>query len=322
MGDLRILELLKDGQLGALDGVVGGGEDGVHLGGHQGIHRGGDLVGIGARLLLKGDALGGQVVLGLLNGLGGGPLRLGVQQTHLFQVGVGGQHQLHHHLGVQRVAGTGDLAAGGIHIGHNTVVDGIGDSGEDDGDAGVLSGSHGSLDGGGGDGDNHVHLVSYHLGGDGLKGGTIPLAAGGVVRIVEGDAQLSAQPVQLGLEAVLNLVQGGVVHKLHDAHLVGLLVNGLLGAGAAALGLRSGAAGGLGAVPAAAGGQGECHGQRQSQGHQLLHSIGLFHVGFLQIFRFRRQMRGPCQGPFCWSIKKQPLIPHGTRAALLRYHPN
>ena len=44
-----------------LDGVVGGGKDGVHLGGHQGVHRRADLVGVGARLLLHGDALGGQV---------------------------------------------------------------------------------------------------------------------------------------------------------------------------------------------------------------------------------------------------------------------
>ena len=39
------------------------------------------------------------------------------------------------------------------------------------------------------------------------------------------------------------------------------------------------------------------------------------------VFCLGGRWRGRCRRPY-WSIKKQPLIPHGTRAALLRYHPN
>ena len=85
----------------------------------------------------------------------------------------------------------------------------------------------GVLSTGGGDGDHHVHAVVHQLGGDLVQGGAVALAIEGVVGVVKIHAQLRALGIQLLLHLALDLVQGGVVHKFDDAHLILLPVPGL-----------------------------------------------------------------------------------------------
>ena len=65
-----------------------------------------------------------------------------------------------------------------------------------------------------------------------------------------------------------------------------------------------------------AGGQAGQHGHRKGGSGKLLHQVVLFHSCFLQILDLGGRW-SPVRG-----IKKWHLIPHGTRAKLLRYHPN
>ena len=290
VGDLGVVQLFKDGQLGAHHGVVSGGEDGLYLLADEGVHSGADLVGVGAGLFHIGDVVCIQIGLGLLNGLLGGVLGLGVQQANLLDVGVHGHHHIENHVGVQGIAHAGDIAAGGVHAAYQLGGNGVRHGGKDDGDA--LLGDHRlhDLGGGGGDGDHHVHAVVHQLGGDLVQGGAVSLAVEGVVGVVKVHAQLRALGIQLLLYLALDLVQGGVVHKFDDAHLILLPVPGLACApGGAGRGDRP-----SGVVSAGTGGQRQ--GQRSGQSGRENLFDDVFHGDFLQYFIWR-QMIGPCHRP-------------------------
>ena len=231
--NLGIEELLIDGELGSHDGVVGRGEDGVDLLGDERVDGGGNFIGGGAGLFHAADALALEVGLRVLDRLLGGILALGVEQADGLGVRVLGEHQVEQALGVERVARAGDAAAGRVERIDNAGADGVRHGGEDDGDLRVLGGGLHDLYGRGRDRDDEVHALADELGADLVERRGVALTV--VERVVKGHAQLRGLRVELGLDGRLDLVEGRIVHKLHDADLIGLAF-GLVVLGLAAAG--------------------------------------------------------------------------------------
>lgn len=99
-----------------------------------------------------------RIRLGLGNGLGGVGLGQGVQQPHLGDAGILRQHHVQNVLGIQRVAGAGNVVDAGELGGI-----GIGDGGIHHRRPAVLSRHGGHLSGGGGDGNDGIHLIGHGL---------------------------------------------------------------------------------------------------------------------------------------------------------------
>ena len=146
------------------------------------------------------------------------------------------------------VGGAGEVAAGGVVVGHQAGGGVVGDGGAHDGD--VLGCRGHGLGGGGGYDKDEVVSVAYQLGGDGRAGGLVVL---GILLV---DLVLDARVVQGGHDAVVGGVEGGVLGELQHADLVGLVIavgrrrTGRATAGAAASGegeKAEGAAGDKGA---------------------------------------------------------------------------
>ncbi len=239
MLDACIDEGLIDGQLCGHHGVVGGSEHGLDTGGYEGFGGHLHLGGGGAVFLDILDALAVAERLGVCNGLSGGILAQVVQQADSVDIGVDGQDEVHDGVGVQGVGGAGDVG-----FGVETCGGGVGDSGVDHRDVGILhSGQHGG-GGGGSHGHDDVHAVGHEVGTDLVQVGLVGLCVGVVVGIIEGDALLLAHLIQTALYRLHDLVQRGVVHIVDDAHLEGLA--GLAGgrgscAGSGSAGCRAGA---------------------------------------------------------------------------------
>ena len=261
MGDAGGDEVLIDGQLGGHDDVVGGGKDGVHSVSNQGTGGGDDLVvGVSGGLGV-GHALGVQISLGIRDGHLGIGLGQGVEQAHRPNVRILGKHHVQNLIGVQGIAGAGDV----VHAGELHGLR-IGDGGEDHRGLALLSGDGGHLGGGGGDGDNGVHTVGNGLVGQLAQDSLIALAGGHL--ILDRDAVFLRDGVQPGGNRVGDLVQGGVIHLLDHGHLIGFTGGGSGSAGLHRLPLRT------------AGREGQ--GQR-GRGGERQDSIQLFHVWFLPI---------------------------------------
>ena len=311
MGDASIRQGGGDGQLSGLDHVVGGGEHCVHLARH-GADGGDDLVRGVPCLFQIADSLAVQVRLGVLDGGSAVHLRGGVEQAHRLDVGVLGQHHIQQQLHVQCVAGPGDIGDAG-ELGYLRIADG---AVHHRGLGGLRRGYH-LLGGGGADGDDDVIAVGDDLGADLGQGGGVVVAV--KVLVVDGHVQLRLPGVQLGDDGVPDLIHGCVVQLPHDGYLIDAVGRGG-GAGAGTVG--SSAAGAAGA-----GGQGQGQGQGERRGQKLLHGV-VFHYNDLHIARFRAEIgsggrwRGRCQRPVPEYKKTAPYPIHGTRAALLRYHPN
>ena len=252
MGDARLSQDGGNGQLGGLDGVVGGGEHRVHLAQH-GVDGGNDLVGGGARLLQIGDALLVQIGLGLLNGGGAVHLGGGVQQAHRLDVRVGRQHHVQQQLYVQRVAGAGDIVDAG-EVGHLRVADGA----VDHRGLALLRHGHHLLGGQGADGQNLSADLRQRRG----------VVVAVEVLIADGETQLRRLGIQLGKDGVPDLVHGRVVQLPDHGDLVAAVRGGRLAATGGVLGGTAGAAG--------TGGQGQGERQGQGRGQKLLHRV-LFH---------------------------------------------
>ena len=134
--DARIKEGLVDGELSGHDRVIGGGEDGLDARSDQGLRGHLDLGGGGAVLFNVLDALAVAERLGIRDGLGGSILTEVVQQTDGVDVRVDREDQVHNGIGVQRIGGAGDVLPA-VKTGGR----GVGDSGVDHGDIGVLDSS-------------------------------------------------------------------------------------------------------------------------------------------------------------------------------------
>ena len=311
MGDACLRQGGGDGQLGGLDHVVGGGEHRVHLARH-GTDGGDDLIRGVPRLFQIADPLAVQVRLGVLDGGGAVHLRGGVEQAHRLGAGILGQHHIQQQFHVQCVAGPGDIGDAG-ELGHLGVADGavyhrsLG---------GLRRGRH-LLGGGGADGDDDVIAVGDNLGADLGQGGGVVVAV--KILIVDGHAQFRLPGVQLGDDGVPDLIHGCVVQLPHDGHFIDIVS---WGSGAGTAGSSTAGTGAAGA-----GGQGQGHGQGERRSQNLLHGV-VFHYNDLHIARFRAEIgsggrwRGRCQRPVPEYKKTAPYPIHGTRAALLRYHPN
>ena len=298
MGDAGLGQIVGNGQLGGHDNIVGGGEHGVHLGGDQGGGSGHHLVVGVCSLLHTGNAVLLQIRLGLGDGLGGVGLGQGVQQPHLGDAGILRQHHVQNVLGIQRIAGAGNIVDAGELGGI-----GIGDGGIHHRRPAVLSRHGGHLSGGGGDGNDGIHLIGHGLIRQLLQHRLIPLPGGDGV--ANGDVLLLSDGIQPGGDGIGDLVQRGMIHLLDDGHGIAVLI------------LILTAIGGLGA----AGGQTQHHQHGQHQRRQGLHQILLFHTGILLKNDLRRQMiPWPCRG--LRKIKKRPSSHMGQKPLLLRYHPN
>ena len=265
MGDAVFGKIFIDSQLCGHDDVIGRSKHGVHTGSDQG--GGGSnyfIVGIGGLFNVL-DALSIQIGLGVGNGLGRVGFRQGVQQADLCGVGILGEHHIHDEIGIQGVAGAGNIVNPGQLGGFR-----VGDGGVDHRGLGLLGGEGGDLGGGGGDGDDGIHTVSNGLVAQLLENGLVALTGGDLVFdlhiLIGGDL------IQLRSDGVGDLVQRSVVQLLDDGHLVGLGV-GFDGC--------SGALVGRGFGLTAAGGQRQGHGTGKSHGQELLHHVVL-HFGFLQ----------------------------------------
>ena len=267
-------EAFVDGQLGSHDGVIGGGEHGLDPGGYQcfGSHL--HLGGGGAVLFHHLDAVLLAEGLGVCNGLGGGILTQVIQQTDGIDAGVCRHDQVHDGVGVQGIGGAGDVllavkACGG-GVGHGRV---------DHRDVSILhSGQHGS-GGGGGHSHDHVHAVGHKVCADLVQVGLVGLCVGVVIGVIKGDALLLADGIQTALHRFYDLVEGGVVHIVDDAHLEGLAS----GAAGSSCGGGDRCTGGRAGSSAAAAGQ--CHGRNSGSGQSGLQEaaagdhVQVFHSG-------------------------------------------
>ena len=262
---------LVDGELRGHDGVVGGGKDGLDARCHESFRCHLDLGGGGAVLLDVLDAVGIAEGLGVGDGLGGGILAQIIQQADGVDVRVDGQDEVHNGVGVQRIGGAGDVG-----FGVKTGGGGVGDGRVDHRDVGIFhSGQHG---GGGGGSHSHddVHAVGHEVGADLVQVGLVGLSVGVVIAVIKGDTLLLAQLVQTALHRLHDLVQGGVIDVVDNAHFEGLARSGG-GAGAGgsrgrSSGGRSGAAGcGTAARQAQCGedGGGGCGLQEAAAGDQV-----------------------------------------------------
>ena len=267
------------------------------------------IVGIGGLFNIL-DALSIQIGLGVGNGLGRVGFRQGVQQADLCGVGILGEHHIHDEIGIQGVAGAGDIADPG-QLGSLRV----GDCGVDHRGLGLLGGEGGDLGGGGGDGDDGIHTVGNGLIAQLLENGLVALTGGDLVFdlhiLIGGDL------IQLRSDGVGDLVQRGVVQLLDDGDLVGLGVS-FGGRGSVLVGRTVGGGFGL----AAAGGQRQGHGTGKSQGQELLHHV-VFHFGFLQKYKMFEWQMTVLAVPGPNGNKKTAFAPlMGQKLMLLRYHPN
>ena len=269
-------EALIDGQLGGHDGVIGGGEHGLDPGGYQCLGSHLHLGGGGAVLFHHLDAVLLAEGLGVRNGLGGGILTQVIQQTDGIDAGVCRHDQVHDGVGVQGIGGAGDVlltvkACGG----------GIGHSGVDHRDVGVLHSGQHSSGGGGGHGHDHIHAVGHKVCADLVQVGLVGLCVGVIIGVVKGDAFLLTNGIQTALHRFHDLVEGGVVHIVDDAHLEGLASGGSTAGGSCGGG--DCCTGGRAGSSAAAAGQ--CHGRNSGSGQSGLQEaaagdhVQVFHSG-------------------------------------------
>ena len=126
-----------------------------------------------------------------------------------------------------------------------------------------------------------VHAVSHKVCADLVQVGLVGLCVGVVIGVVKGDALLLADGVQTALHRFHDLVKGGVVHIVDDAHLESLASGGST-AGSRCGGGDCCTGGGAGSSAAAAG---QCHGRNSGSGQSGLQEaaagdhVQVFHSG-------------------------------------------
>ena len=258
MRDARIGKGLINGELCGHDGVVRRGKDGVDPVRNQRLGGEHDLVHGGAGALDVLHALRVQIRLRGGDGGSGGVLAHVVEQADEIRVGIGGEDEVHHGVGVEEVRGAGDVRAGGLKGFHQPGAEGIGHGGEDHGHAVFLGGglhAHGDRRR---HADHEVDLLGEEVCDDLVHDVGVEVAV--VLKDVEADL-VRLQFSEAGADVRDDLVEGGVVDKVADAD--GVDGFSRFRGGRGGRGLRGGAA--------AAGGEGEDHHSAEKKGDCFFH---------------------------------------------------
>ena len=259
------------------------------------------------------DALFVQIGLGAGNGRRRGILPGIIQKTDLRRIRVGRKDQIHNGCGIQIVGGSGHVAARCFQRLHEPCADRVGNSSKHDGRPTVLRGRLHAHGDGGGDADEKIRAVALEVCNDLLHHGRIRVAV--IIIDFKLYAVLFAELGKARLDVLHDLVEGSVVDIVADADAEGLLRG--LGFGRSVFG---------GLLPGGA----ACRRQQDSNAQdgcckfsqvQVFHSVFL-HFGVSPFVFWGGGWRGRCRRPNLEYKKTAPYPTYGTRAALLRYHPN
>ena len=279
MGDTGLGEGFIDRELGLHDGVVGRGEDGLHAVGNERLRGQRDFVYACAGAFDDLHALVLQVCLCAFDGARGRVLAEVIQKADLLELGVLDKHEVHDGCGVKIIGRAGKVAARGFERVHKSDRNGVGNSGEDDGRAGLFGGRlHGHGDGRC-DGDEKVCAVGLEVRDD--LGHEVRVCVAVVVFDVECHAFFFADGGEAGLDVFNDLVEGRIVHIIADADGVecsvgrsfgGSGIAGFSGCGIGCGGLGFGGRGSL-RFCAAGGEEGNGHQSGQNDREKLFHGL-------------------------------------------------
>ncbi len=211
MRDAGVRQILVNCKLCGHDDIVRRGENRINALGYQSGSGRDDLTRGGGSPLGICDALLLQYLLGLGNRGRGVGLGQGVEQANSGDIGVLREHHVDDKLGVERIAGTGDVVdAGQLSCG------GVRDSGVYNRGLALLGADGHDLGRKRGYGDNGVDSVGNGLLAYLLEGGLLTLA--GVDFVLNGDAVVFSNLVELCGDGSCDLVKRGVVHLLYNGY--------------------------------------------------------------------------------------------------------
>ena len=243
------------------------------------------------------NALVGEILFSCFDGCCGGVLANVIQQADLLCVGVVCEDEVHDRVCVEVVAGAGDVCARLIEAFNKLCTHGVGNCGEHNGDIGVFGECLHAHRNWSCNADHEVNVICDEVGDDLLHNGCVLVAV--IVAYLEGHALFLTDGLELRLDVLNDLVEGSVVNIVAYANLVDLCA--------------------VAAAVAAACAEGEYHCQCAYERECLLDDA-VFHCFFLQKCFCSLGADG---GELALKTKKAASYPNnGTRAALLRYHPN
>ena len=220
MRDPRLEELLIDTELCLLDRVVGRCKYRIHALCDECIGGCLYLIGLRTGLLDVLDALSIEIRLRILDRLLRGVLRVGVQKSDIICIRIHGQHEIHDRVRVQRIRGSGNVGARRIHGRDQLRRYRIRYGGEYHRD--ILAFHCGLYDlcRRGRDRDDDVYIIRNQLTRDLVQYRCVALTIEGVILIVEADALLLGNLIQLLLHVLLDLIEGRMIHELNDTDLI------------------------------------------------------------------------------------------------------
>ena len=234
MGDPGLGKHLVDRELGLHDRVVGRGEDGVDAVGNKSLGGYHDLVDSGAGALNVAYALGGEILLGCGDRRGGAVLAHVVEKADLGSIGILGEYEIHHGVGIKEVGGAADVVARLIKGIDESGGERIGYGGKDHGDLVILSSRLHRHSDGGRDSDHQVNVARDKVGDYLVEDVGVCVAVFNLY--VEGYTLLLADGLKAGFDILDYLVKRSVVNEIANSYGIGLL--GIIGLARCAGGKR------------------------------------------------------------------------------------